>query len=110
MHRPSTLRLFGLFARTAARRFCNRFLYAWQKKAEARRKKRNLPEPDRSATVHRHQRFRPGNLLAVLFIAYMMFAIGMMMDQSFVRALRGVRDARQPGLVDWSPPSRGADN
>lgn len=99
MHRPSTLRLFGLFARTAARRFCNRFLYAWQKKAEAKRKRRNLPEPARTATAHRQQRFRAGTVLVIFFTAYMVFAIGMMMNQSFVKNLKEVGKARAPAAA-----------
>lgn len=90
MHRPSTLWLFWLFARTAARRFTNRFLFGWQKKAEARRRKRGLPEPERTATAHRHQRFRAGNLLAFLFAAFMFFGIGSAMEISFRRAMNSV--------------------
>ncbi len=96
MHRPSTLRLFGLFARMAVRRFCNRFLFVWQKKAEARRKRKGAGAPVRTATAHRHQRFRPANLLAVLFTAYMMFALGMMMNMSFLRAVDGVARIQEP--------------
>jgi ABC-2 type transport system permease protein len=113
MARPSVPRLFWLFARTAARRFCNRFLYGWGKRAEARRRKRGLPEPERTATAHRHQRFRPGNVLAILFSGYLMLIICMAMGLSFSRAMNGVRAARQPSLSESSgarpAPGPGAD-
>ena len=58
MHRPSTLRLFWLFARTAVRRFGNRYVFVRQKRAEAKRRKLGLPDPGRTATAHRQQGFR----------------------------------------------------
>src|SRR6187455_1978822 len=105
MKQPSTPRLFVLFARTAARRFCNRFLYAWSKRAEARRRKRGTPQPERTATAHRQQRFRPGNILAVLFSVYIIFVLGAAMDQSFRRAMVGIADRLEP--LDDSGPAAG---
>lgn len=96
MARPSTLRLLRLFARTAVRRFSNRFILVRQKRAEARRRKRGLPEPDRTATAHRQQGFRAGNLLGWLFMAYMMLAFVMMMSTSFQGAMYGVLEKKQP--------------
>lgn len=96
MNRPSSARLFLLFARTSARRFVNRFLFAWSKRAEAKRRRAGLPEPERTATAHRHQRFRPATLLAVLFSVYLMFVIGMAMEVSFRRAMNGVKDRLEP--------------
>src|SRR5687768_5420089 len=98
MQRPSIPRLLWLFARTASRRFCNRFLFMWQKRGEARRRRRGLPGLERSATAHWHQRFRSGSVLAVLFITYLMGAFVMLMNNSFQRAMYGVLNERQPAL------------
>lgn len=101
MPRPSAPRLLWLFARTAARRFCNRFLFGWQRARLARRKKRGLPapEPERTATAHRHQKFRSGTLLVVLFAVYMMFVLAMAMELSVRRAINGVRMDLQPAAA-----------
>ncbi len=110
MHRPSPLRLLWLFARTAVRRFGNRYVFLKQKKAEAKRKKLGLPEPGRTATAHRHTGFRAGSVLAWLFMAYMMFAFVMMMNTSYQRAMYGVLKQRQPaGEEESAIRRRGSD-
>lgn len=96
MHRPSPPRLLWLFARTSVRRFGNRYIFLKQKKAEAKRRKLGLPEPERTATAHRQQGIRAGSILAWLFMAYMMAAFVMMMNTSFQRAMYGVLKERQP--------------
>src|SRR5687767_15288202 len=112
MHRPSPRRLLWLFARTAVRRFSNRFIFLRQKKAEARRKKLNLPEPARTATAHRQQGFRAGSILVWLFMVYMMGAFVMMMNMSYQGAMYGVLNERQPappsGLTTAAGPASGA--
>ena len=110
MHRPSPLRLLWLFARTAVRRFGNRYVFLKQKKAEAKRKKLGLPEPERTATAHRQTGFRAGSILAWLFMAYMMFAFTMMMNTSYQRAMYGVLKERQPaGEEESAIRHRGSD-
>jgi ABC-2 type transport system permease protein len=98
MPSPSAPGLLWLFARTAARRFCNRFLLGWQRSRAARRKKRGLPAagPERTATSHRQQRFRAGTLLVVIFAAYMMFVMGMALELSLRKAMNRVRMDHAP--------------
>jgi len=111
MHQASLPQLFWLFARTAVRRFRNRFAYAREKRKEARRKKQGLPEPVREATAHRNQKLRAGSVLGWLFMAYMLAVFVMMAGMSLDKASRGVLDLRQPGAREQAretrPPPRG---
>lgn len=99
MYRPSIPRLLKLFARTAVVRFRNRFAFARQKRQEAKRKKLGLPEPVRTATAHRNQKFRAGSILGWLFMAYMIFAFVMMVAMSLGKAMTGVLKIKQPGAI-----------
>ena len=109
MHRPSPLRLLWLFARTAVRRFGNRYVFLKQRKNEAKRRKRGLPEPERRATAHRQAGFRAGSLLVWFFMAYMMAAFVMMMNTSFQRAMYGVLKDRQPEPATAVTTASGAE-
>lgn len=96
MHRPSIPRLLLLFARTAMVRFGNRFTYARQKRAEAKRKKLGLPDPVRTATAHRNQKFRASSMLGWLFMAYLLAMFVMVTAMSLNKAMFGVLKERQP--------------
>ncbi len=99
MHQASLPQLFWLFARTAVRRFRNRFTYARQKQREAKRKKLGLPDPAREATAHRNQKLRAGSVLGWLFMIYMAAVFVMMVGMTLNKAARGVLDLRQPGAA-----------
>jgi ABC-2 type transport system permease protein len=99
MHKASLPQLFWLFARTALRRFRNRFTYARQKQREAKRKKKGLPEPVREATAHRNQKLRAGSVLGWLFMAYMAAVFVMMAGMTLTKSARAILDLRQPGAA-----------
>lgn len=93
---PAIPRLLWLFARTAVVRFRNRFAFRLQKRREAKRKKLGLPEPVRTATAHRNQKFRAASILGWLFMAFLLFEFVMLTAMSLGKAMVGVLEARQP--------------